>query len=880
MGCVAENTLLGFVEGHLDAASIAEVEAHAKGCALCQRLVDAALAMVAPRSVTEAATSPRAPRLATLARGGSFGRYTVLELAGRGGMSDVYAAYDPSLDRKIALKLLHGSAGAGLGQERLLREAKAIAKLSHPNVVVVHEVGNFEGRLFIAMEFLSGATLKDWLAEAPRTRAAIQEVFAQAARGLSAAHAVGLVHRDFKPQNVMVTRDGAVRVMDFGLARQIDDDAHVAESAHVASPSDTTVAAASGFLKLTQTGALLGTPAYMAPEQFAAGSIDARTDQFSFCVALYEALYGQRPFGGDTLSALMVTVTGGAVNAAPPGARVPTWLRRVMLRGLQTNPELRFPSMTELLTALHVDPMIRVRRAALGLTIVACLAGAALGARRLSGAQRPLCLEGANRLADVWEPAGSASARKDRIHLAFEGSGKSYAEQAFAGASRLLDEYVARWLSMYRDTCEATHVRGEQSTEVLDLRMSCLQERLTEVRALTDVFTAADGDTVENAVAATSALPRLDHCADVALLKAVIQPPRDEATRARVAFLGGERARLVALRDSGHCRAAEELATRLLPVLRTTGYLPLLGQTLSVAGLMSNDCAASAQGIAWEREAYSIAVESHDDEVAAEAATMVSAYLGDRARKSEEARTWLDIARASNRRIGSRPLLEAWALVAEGHILLDEGRYAAAIAAYQRGFEIKKKVLGEHHLDVVISMNNIGNALQRAGRLDEALASYRSVAAEFQRILGTEHPYLGYAFNNEGEILNLLHRPTEARPAFQRALAVLQGSAADAEIVAYPLTGLGIADLGEGRPADAVAPLEKALRLRSQREVAADLVGETRFALARALWSLPVSRARALALARAARADYAQVKTGAPTVAVIDAWLRSPSDHL
>src|SRR5665213_2304948 len=305
---------------------------------------------------------------ATLARGATIGRYVVLGLVGRGGMGEVYAAYDPELDRKVAVKLLRVKPGNGVslseGRARTLREAQAIARLSHPNVVEVFDVGTFEDKVFIAMEFVEGNTLAYWSEAQPRSWQEILKVFVAAGRGLEAAHEKGLVHRDFKPDNVMIGRDGKVRVMDFGLARQVSEKVPsdgvprripvelpeeagqldvgssptIVINAGIERPdTDAMHTSGSGLFdaRLTRTGAMMGTPAYMAPEQFFNAPTDARTDQFSFCIALYEALYGQRPFEGNNLSTLTGNVVRGSVREPPAGTKVPPWVRRIVLRGLR-----------------------------------------------------------------------------------------------------------------------------------------------------------------------------------------------------------------------------------------------------------------------------------------------------------------------------------------------------------------------------------------------------------------------------------------------------------------------------------------------------------------------------------------------------------------
>jgi serine/threonine protein kinase len=299
--------------------------------------------------------APADPDGGRLARGAPIGRYVVTELVGRGGMGEVYLAYDPQLDRRIALKILHERPGAdeARARARLLREAKSLARLSHPNVVVLHDAGELDGRVFLAMEFVDGETLETWLTRAPRTWREIRDAFLAAARGLAAAHGAGLVHRDFKPQNVMVGRDGAVRVMDFGLASG-------ASAAGGDNPVDQESPSAHA-IGLTRTGAMLGTPAYMAPEQFYGGRADARTDQFAFCVALYQALFGQRPFAGDTVLVLAASVVQGRAREPGRDSQVPGWVRRAVMRGIDVDPDRRFAQLDDLIAVLANDPAKRTR---------------------------------------------------------------------------------------------------------------------------------------------------------------------------------------------------------------------------------------------------------------------------------------------------------------------------------------------------------------------------------------------------------------------------------------------------------------------------------------------------------------------------------------
>ena len=305
-----------------------------------------------------------------LARGSTVGRYLVLERLGAGAMGVVYAAYDPKLDRKIALKLLrpqHGRGDHARRTARLEREAQAIAKLSHPNVIGIFDVGVHEGQVFMAMEYLAGGTLRDWIAAQKRPWREIVKMFIEVGHGLEAAHAAGLIHRDFKPDNVLLDKQGSPKVVDFGLVRltaALNLTASASLDPETAKDEDSSVSQFDGSMPagLTRTGALAGTPAYMAPEQFLGKAVDARTDQFAFCVALYEALYGDRPFAGESLLALADSVTAGQIKEARAGTDVPGWLRRAVIHGLTVDPLSRYSGVEELLRVLAVDPVARFRR--------------------------------------------------------------------------------------------------------------------------------------------------------------------------------------------------------------------------------------------------------------------------------------------------------------------------------------------------------------------------------------------------------------------------------------------------------------------------------------------------------------------------------------
>jgi tetratricopeptide (TPR) repeat protein len=810
-----------------------------------------------------------------LAKGASLGRYVVLGLIGRGGMGEVYAAYDPELNRKIAIKLLKAggsdAAATTRGRQRLLREAQAIARLSHPNVVVVHDVGTFDDVVFIAMEFVEGQTLGDWLQSSKRSWREVLEVYIAAGRGLAAAHAAGLVHRDFKPDNVMITSSGQVRVMDFGLARDLDtatDPADGPERAGSASGDD----GASPSVgepeekKLTRTGAMLGTPAYMSPEQFSGGSTDARTDQFSFAVALWEGLHGRRPFAGDNVIQLMVSVVAGEVREPPASSHVPASIRKVLLRGLSVDRNQRYPSMDALLADLGRDPAARRRRwiaAAVGLVL---LAATGAGARRLGSDRRALCANGPERAATAWGPE-----RRLAVERAFTASGNPNAARVFATTAALIDAYLGRWTRLYADTCEATHVRGEQSGEVLDLRMDCLGERLSSVRALGDVLSSADARVVDNAVAAATELPMLDRCSDVAMLRAVVRPPDDPATRARVEALRQDVAKVRALFASGQCERAAVAGEKLVEAASALAYQPLRAEALLAVGHLGEDCSDPAKAAESAEEASFAAEMSHHDQIVVEAAGLLAVLYGERMNDLATARRWLRHGEVVLARLPEHPALEAQMAVSRSILFLRTGQTAAAVGESRRALVLLEKVHGPDNSLVAIGLQNLGNALYEDGQLAEAQSVTLRGLQMTRKLYGDDNASAAAILLNQAEILMGLGRLDEARASIDEALAIWRKQHANSFFIGYGLLDRGRLELAAGDARRAQATLFEAGSMLGKENP--QLSAELSFELARASWAAPTERGKALAQARQAREAMVATKDSLRKLREVDAWL-------
>ena len=701
------------------------------------------------------------------ARGDTIGRFVLLGTLGVGGMGIVYSAYDPHLDRKVAIKLLRAGAATTEGATaRLLREAQAMAKINHPNVVIVHEVGTFRDQVYVAMEFAEGGTLREWL-KSPRPPADIIANFIAAGRGLGAAHAVGLIHRDFKPDNVLLTADGAVRVTDFGivgvageLAVEKDRDAPVVDP--VLHPLSGTTPLSQ---QLTKTGAIMGTPIYMPPEQFRGAVADARADQFSFCVALYEALYGERPFPGTTFEELQYNVLSGAMAPAPKGKDVPNRIRRALLRGLSAAPEDRFPSMAALLGELSRDTSRQTRRAVLAGTAV-LVAGGGLAAFMLWPSAAERCSAGADRADLLW-----TAARRDKIQAAFDVSGRPHAPASFERLAATLATWDRSWKAGYADACEATHARESQTAALLDKRLLCLDRRLADARATVELIATGGADAVDRAVKVAAELPGTEVCADIAALTAAVPPPEDAATRTAVAAVRTQLDEARGLQRLGRSADGLAIARQAETAAAATGYRPVDAEALIAVGTMEHDTDDKAS-IATLRKAMLAAAEAGDDARFVEAATWVVFTSVVNGKPQGETRDLATLTDAIAR--GTRPPADVRVRLdnAIGYMLSRYGKPDEARARYEQALAVAEKELGPDHPGTMTTLNQLGNLAKVQGKFVEARELHERVLKSRERILGKDHPEVASALNNIGIDYRAEGKADEAKAVYDRALAI------------------------------------------------------------------------------------------------------------
>jgi serine/threonine protein kinase/tetratricopeptide (TPR) repeat protein len=743
-------------------------------------------------------------------RGDEIGRYVILERVGAGGMGVVYAAWDPKLDRKVALKLLHSNK-EDHGQ-RLQREAQAMARLTHPNVITVHDVGDIGGRVFVAMEFVEGQTLGEWAKlERSRTEAArktdvpqrswseVLEVMLAAGRGLAAAHAQGLVHRDFKPDNVMIGADGRVRVMDFGLVRAAGS-LSAGETVDESSSSGASLSASSARIaledlphmhasldggsafgsELTMVGALLGTPAYMAPEQLRGEEADPAADQFAYCVVLWQCLYGERPFGGDTPLAVLFAISHATFRDAVPGRVVPTWIRRALERGLAADPAARWPDMPSLLRALAEDPKLRRRPYVFGGALLASMAALVTTVILLQpDPPPPPCQQAGDELHELW-----SDARKASLAATFTASELVYADESWSRVVAKLDDWSANWIAARRDACEATEVRHEQSAELLDLRMACLDQQLHRFAALVDVLADADDTVIEKAIEAVEALPTLEVCADRSWLTAAVRPPEDPQLAAAVERVRESIARAEALTDGGKPNEALPIAEQAEARAHELAWQPLLAEAATTLGRVQQERGEFAKSRAALEAGYFAARRGGHDEITLRAAALLIYTLGVGLGELQPAEVWIEHALAEAERIGRGDLTaEVHTSIGIHHYLRSE--LPAAAEAFARALELHADAqstgLASAHINYGTVLINVDRK-----RREQAFAELELGLAMLIEIVGPQHPTVAVALSNYATVHGALDENQQAIVLLERALAINERALSPS----HPMTAL------------------------------------------------------------------------------------------
>lgn len=759
-----------------------------------------------------------------------IGRYAVLEILGEGGMGTVYACFDDQLDRRVAVKLIRGVADEH-ARLRVLREAQAMAKLSHPNVVPVFEVGTHDEQLFVAMEFVRGVALQQWQRSGHPWRDVL-EAYLQAGRGLAAAHAVGIVHRDFKPHNAMIGEDGRVRVLDFGLAARRD-----APAQHDATPPTAGLQALD--TALTQTGAVMGTPAYMAPEQLAGAAVDHRADQFSFCVSLWEGLFGGRPFAGVSITELTSRIDAGEL-VEPPRSDVPVALRRVLERGLRADRNERWPDLPSLLEELarhDVDPARARRRRRLALGLGLGMPGLVVGGwvteSWIDDARRRGCeTEAADRARSLWSDETEAALRE-----ALLATGAPIAQTTALRVLPALAVYVGTWEAATADTCIAARVARTLADDDHDRASWCLEQRALAFGATRDALLAVDSAVINGAITMATGIASVDACREPELLRRLPAPP-GAAQREAVTEIHRELAEARALDAAGKFEPGLVIAEATLARASELGHRELLADArLTVGGLQSSAGAFESAARTLE-DAYFDAVAAHDHASALAACSSLVYLTGERLDQHAVAEHWGRLGWAAVDELGLPPdHPDVASLSSElAGVARDKADYPKALELQQRALAIRTAVFGEQHPAVAADLTNIAIIRFYMGDGEQAKELQQRALATREAAFGSDHPNTAQAVDTLGSFHFALGDNEGAKALYLRALKLRERVLRpDHPDLASTLTNLGNACVATGDTANGVAHNRRALAIRERAGADSLEVGESLNNLAIAL---------------------------------------------
>lgn len=803
------------------------------------------------RVVTDGPTAAPEPQGLSLdLEPGSFiGRYRVVERIGEGGMGIVYCADDPHLDRRVAIKLLRDRSRLAdhRARSRLVREAQAMAKLSHENVLPIYDVATEGAHVFLAMELVDGRGLDEWLREEKPEPAALLKVFTAAGRGLAAAHHAGLVHRDFKPSNVLIGRDGRVRVLDFGLARIASS--HTGEATGEPSVQEAPTEA-EGDDSLTRTGWVMGTPAYMAPEQHRGAVPEPRSDQFSFCVALYQALYGERPFRGKSLRELAAAMAHERL-VVPRRPGIPGAVRHALARGLSIEPDDRFGDMDGLLDAISGRRTAARRRTAT-LGGVAVLALGVTGWQLAAGEDAEPCRGVDARADEVWNET-----RARELSDAFGATGLAHAGDTWSRTRLLVDDYAGKWRAIKLDACQATRVRHEQSEADMDLRSACLASRLDALEQLLSVLASPDRKTVIGAFEAASNLPSVTVCESAEAILRDSPLPEDAERRERVREIQSRIAYGQFLREATRPLEAQEVAEKALVDAKEVGHVPTQIDALRLVSAVLSDRGKYEDAAGYAEEAVWLAEEARLDRVAATVAIQLIYTFGVELEDPEQAARFAELAKAKVDRVGQGGELEAaleerlgdlddvrgeyedarehyekalarWSSIAPGSVgharaLAAMGRvhfrredFPRAREVFARAGDMLADRVGEGHPDVAKMRGNVAVASHSLGDYQRARDEMLGVVASFRGAYGDEHPAVATSLTNLGNAYYRMHEYEDAVATGREAVALKEALYGEnSPKVAYSLNNLAMSEMALGRLDEAAASYERAIELRT-----------------------------------------------------------------
>ncbi len=752
--------------------------------------------------------------------GSTVGQYIILHQIGAGGMGVVYAAYDPKLDRKIALKVLRGDSGdesSAVARMRLLAEGRALARVSHPNVVTVFDVGSVEDEVYVAMELVDGQTLGHWRDEAVRTWQESVEKFVELAAGLIAVHDAELVHRDVKPDNVLIDSRGRARVTDFGLARPEAYATHSLEreERQLISKEDDDGASS---LNLTRTGARLGTPAYMSSEQLQGREATPKSDQFAFCVALWECLYGERPFAGSGWMSLVLSVSGGEIREPPqpPGGRpIPGWLRRAVQRGLAPAPDDRWPSMADLRAALLAGDPGRARRRTLTAVALTAVTLSAVGGVYLHRAARDAearagCETQAHALEPLWGPE-----RRAEIRGRFTSTQVDGAEDIAAGVVETLDDFAAQWADERRQVCVARlqPAASPADADLLARRTDCLERRRYALEAMLATFAEADDVVVKRSRRTAEGLADIDSCQDEQRLRNQPPLPEDPALRERARELRRALAQTLVHEHVGHYDEGLARSQTALKEALDLEFRPLIARArYRVAVFLEKRGEYKAAVESWAGS-FRDATLCGDEMLAAEAASALAFTEGYQLSSHDAGIRWAELAGIHLERLGmTQTLTEATRLEVLAVLREMKGDYDTSLQTHHAALALRRDLVPPTHHSIGYGLANLAGVLQAMGRHEEAANSLLEAKDIFEAAFGPDNPTTAHVLNNLANLYARQGDYARAEPLLTRVQTIWTSSLGpDHPDVADVHNAFGELRRAQGRLDEAAALHERAL---------------------------------------------------------------------